>query len=90
MTTRPITVVSVSFKNCLEKAPEPEVAVAVGDEVPIMDVIIDVDVSLPLDAADDCVDEDELLVPVDVELAASGEVRASAAQAVVLAVCVPT
>jgi hypothetical protein len=93
-------VVSVSFTNCLENATVPDVAVAVGDdeEDPIIDVIIDVDElrmdvdedSLMDDAADDCVDEDELLVPVDVELAASGTLRASAAQADTLNGFVPT
>src|SRR5436190_703355 len=77
--TNPITVVKESFRNRLENAPVPDVVVAVGDEVPIRDAMMDVDVdddemSLALDAADDWI-----------ELAASGEIRESAAQAVVFA-----
>ena len=61
------------------------VVAAVGEEdvpkVPIIEVMMDVVVSLALEAADDCVDEEELLELVDVELAASGTVCASTAQA---------
>jgi hypothetical protein len=91
-------VVSVSFRNCPENAPVPDVAVAVGDDEPNIDVIVDIDeLSMDVeedsridDAADDCVDEDALLVPVDVSRAASGDTRANAAQAVLLTVLVPT
>ena len=94
----PTIVVSVSFRSCRENAPVPDVAVAVWDEDPIIDVIVDIDElrmeveedSLIDDAADDCVAEDPLLVPVDSELAASGITRASAAHAVLFAVLVPT
>lgn len=65
---------------------DPEVAV--GDSIDVIeDVIEPADV---LVAAEDFVDGDELLVLVDVETAASGEVTAKAAQAVPFLELVPT
>ena len=100
--TSPTIVVSVNFKNCLANAPVTEVAAAVGEDEPIIAVIIDVDaVRMDVDddddslmddddAVDDCVDEDALPMPVDTSLAASGTVRARAEHAVLLAGWVPT
>ena len=95
----------MNFKNCPANALVTEVAVAVGEDEPIIAVIIDVDaVRTDVDdngdddddlidddnAADDCVDEDAPLVPVDVSPAASGTARARAEHAVLLAGWVPT
>lgn len=56
----------------LGQATDPEVAVAVGED--IMEVMEEVmpDMTDVLDAADDAVEEDELLELVGFELAASG------------------
>ena len=85
--------VSVNFKNCLTNEPVTEVAVAVGEDEPIIAVIIEVDVvrmDVDEDAAEDCVDEDALPMPVDISFAASGTVSARAEHAVLLAAWVPT
>lgn len=95
---RPTTVVSVSLNICLANALVPDVAVAaaVGDEDPIIDVTVDrgelrilVEEDRRIDdAADDCVDDEALLV--DRKLAASRDTRARAAHAVLFAAFVPT
>lgn len=89
----------MNFEDSLANAPATEFAIAVGEDEPIIDVIIDVDAVridvddddkalMDDDAADDCVEEDAPFV--DVSLSASGTVRASAEHAVLLAGLVPT
>jgi hypothetical protein len=91
----------VNFKDSLANTPVTEFAITVGEDEPIIDVIIDVDgvrvdvddddkTLIDDDAADNCVEEDAPLVPIDVSIAASGTVRASAEHAVLLAGLVPT
>ena len=72
------------FRTVLAKATDPEVAV--GDIIDVIEEVIDM--TAVLDAAE--VAEDELLLLVEVELAASGTFLASAAQAVALVAFVPT
>jgi len=71
-TKNPIIAGSRRFRIVPGHATDPEVAVAVGDD--IMEVIEEVmaDMTDVLDAADDAVEEDELLELVGFELAASG------------------
>jgi hypothetical protein len=91
----------VNFKDSLANIPVTEFAITVGEDEPIIDVIINVDgvrvdvddddkTLIDDDAADDCVEEDAPLMPVDVSTAASGTVCASAEHAVLLAGLVPT
>jgi hypothetical protein len=81
-------VVNMSFKNCLENALVPDVAVAVGDDDDaIIDVIEEMDELRMLVEEDNLIDE---AADDCVALAASGDRRASALQAVALAVLVPT
>lgn len=68
--TSPIIVVSVNFKNCLANTPVTEVAVAVGEDEPIIAVIIDVD-AVRMDVDDD--DDDNSLMDDDDDDAAADD-----------------
>lgn len=77
---------SIKFMIVLDHATDPEVAV--GDIIDVMEEVMDM--TDDFDAAEEAVDEDELLVLVGFALAASGEADAKAAQAVVFLALEPT